>query len=239
MNGINPKMVEEFTELLDKIEKDDKVRAVIIRSSSEKIFSSGADLKAAASLVSDIKAGKKFLEDGQALFRRIETFPKPVIAELNALVIGGGLEMAMAADLRIAAKDSKCWVTEVKRIGLIPGWGGTQRLPRLVGMGRAKEIILTGRQIPADEAYEIGLVNKVVPSDELHSEALFMAQQTAEAAPIAVRLAKKTLNMSYDVTLAEGNKEELEALLETTQTEDFGIGVSAIFSKSDPKFKGK
>jgi enoyl-CoA hydratase len=106
-------------------------------------------------------------------------------------------------------------------------------------MGRAKEIILTGRQIPADEAYEIGLVNKVAPSDELHSEALFMAQQIADAAPVAVRLAKKTLNMSYDVTLEEGNKEELDALLEATQTEDFGIGVSAIFQKSKPKFKGK
>jgi enoyl-CoA hydratase len=239
LNGINPQMVKEFTELLDKIEKDDKVRAVIIRSASDKVFSSGADLKAAASLASDPKAGRKFLEDGQALFRRIETFPKPIVAELNALVIGGGLEMAMAADLRVAAKDAKCWVTEVVNVGLIPGWGGTQRLPRLVGMGRAKEIVLTGRQIPADEAFEIGLVNKVAPSDELHSEALFMAQQMADAAPVAVRLAKKTLNMSYDVTMEEGNKEELEALLETTQTEDFGIGVSAIFQKSKPKFKGK
>ena len=239
LNGINHQMLKEFNELLDKIEKDDNIRAVIIRSASEKVFSSGADLKAAATFMQKPEEGRKFMAAGQTLYRRIENFPKPIIAELNALVIGGGLEMAMACDLRVAAKDSKLWHTEVVNIGLIPGWGGTQRLPKLVGLGRAKEIILTGRQIPADEAFEIGLVNKVVPSDELHSEALFMAQQVADAAPIAVRLSKKTMNMAFDVTIEEGNKEELDALFETTSTEDFTIGVTALLQKGKPKFKGK
>lgn len=238
LNAIGPELIKEMNDVLDKIEKDDNVRAVIIRSASEKAFSVGADLTAAAQMAQDRPMAKKFMESGQALFRRIENFPKPIIAELHGLVLGGGLEMSMACDLRIASKEAKCGNPEVK-LGLIPGWGGTQRLPRIVGMGKAKEIILTGRDVLADEALEMGLVNKVVPSDELHGEALFMAQSIADNAPIALKLAKEAMNHSFDVPVEKGNEAELDGLLATFDTEDLSTGIAAVFSKSKPKFKGK
>jgi len=235
-NSIDSALMSELEDLLATIEKT-ATRAIAFSGAGDTYFIGGAD--GVEMMQCDPESGQAFSVRIQNLFNRMEASPLILVAAINGLCFGGGFEFAMACDLRVAAKDAKLWVTEVVNVGLIPGWGGTQRLPRLVGIGRAKEIILTGRQIPADEALEIGLVNKVAPSDELHSEALFMAQQTADAAPIAVRLAKKTINMSYDVTLEEGNKEELEALLETTASEDFGIGVTAIFQKSKPKFKGK
>lgn len=238
LNAIGPELIKDMNAVLDEIEKDDNVRAVIIRSASEKAFSVGADLTAAAQMAQDRAMAKKFMESGQALFRRIENFPKPIIAELHGLVLGGGLEMSMACDLRIASKEAKFGNPEVK-LGLIPGWGGTQRLPRIVGMGKAKEIILTGRDVLADEGLEMGLVNKVVPSDELHGEALFLAQSIADNAPIALKLAKDAMNHSFDVPVEKGNETELDGLLATFDTEDLSTGIAAVFSKSKPKFKGK
>lgn len=238
LNAINPQMVKELNEVLDQIEKDDNIRAVIIRSASDKAFSVGADLKAAASMMQDKAKAREWVAEGQKLFRRIESFPKPIIAEINALTLGGGLEMAMACDLRIASSEAKLGNPEVQ-LGLIPAWGGTQRMPKIIGLGKAKELILTGRQITAQEALEIGLVNKVVPPDELHSEALFLAQQIADNAPIAVQLAKKTMNMALTVPIEEGNKAELEAIAQTFETEDLVIGITAVLQKSKPKFKGK
>lgn len=238
LNAIGPELIKEMNDALDKIEKDDNVRAVIIRSASEKAFSVGADLTAAAQMAQDKAKAKEFMESGQALFRRIENFPKPFIAEIHGLCMGGGLEMSLACDIRISSKETKFSNPEVK-LGLIPGWGGTQRLPRTVGIGKAKEIILTGRDVTADEALEIGLVNKVVPSDELHGEALFLAQSIADNAPVALRLAKEAMNQSFDVPVEKGNKTELEGMLATFDTEDLATGIAAVFSKSKPKFKGK
>jgi len=238
LNAIGPELIKDMNAVLDEIEKDDNVRAVIIRSASEKAFSVGADLTAAAQMAQDREMAKKFMESGQALFRRIENFPKPIIAELHGLVLGGGLEMSAACDLRIASKEAKFGNPEVK-LGLIPGWGGTQRIPRIVGMGKAKEIILTGRDVLADEALEMGLINKLVPSDELHGEALFLAQSIADNAPIALKLAKEAVNHSFDVPVEKGNETELKGLLATFDTEDLSTGIAAVFSKSKPKFKGK
>jgi enoyl-CoA hydratase len=238
LNAIGPELIKEMNDVLDTIEKDDNIRAVIIRSASEKAFSVGADLTAAAQMAQDRAKAKEFMAAGQALFLRIENFPKPTIAEIHGLCLGGGLEMSMACDIRIASKEAKLGNPEVK-LGLIPGWGGTQRMPRIIGMGKAKEIILTGRDVLADEALEVGLVNKVVPSDELHGEALFMAQSIADNAPIALRLAKEALNMSLDVPVEKGNETELKSLLAAFDTEDLATGIAAVFSKSKPKFKGK
>ena len=238
LNAIGPELIKDMNAALDEIEKDDNVRVVIIRSASEKAFSVGADLTAAAQMAQDREMAKKFMESGQALFRRIENFPKPIIAELHGLVLGGGLEMSAACDLRIASKEAKFGNPEVK-LGLIPGWGGTQRIPRIVGMGKAKEIILTGRDVLADEALEMGLINKLVPSDELHGEALFLAQSIADNAPIALKLAKEAVNHSFDVPVEKGNETELKGLLATFDTEDLSTGIAAVFSKSKPKFKGK
>jgi enoyl-CoA hydratase len=238
LNAIGPDLVREMNEAIDKIEKDSNIRAVIIRSAAEKAFSVGADLGAAAQLAQDMAKGRAFLAAGQALFRRIENSTKPFVAELNGIVYGGGLEMAMACDVRIAAKGAKLGNPEVK-VGLLPAWGGTQRMPKLVGLGRAKEFMLTGKDIPAEEAAAIGLVNKVVEPSELHAEALFMAQQMADNAPIAVGMTKKTLNMAFSVPIEKGNEAELESCIKCFQTEDITIGISAVFSKSKAKFKGK
>ncbi len=238
LNAIGPELIKEMNDVLDKIEKDGNIRSVIIRSASEKAFSVGADLTAAAQMAQDRAMAKKFMESGQALFNRIESFPKPTVAEIHGLCLGGGLEMSMACDIRIASKEAKLGHPEVK-LGLIPGWGGTQRLPRIVGVGKAKEMILTGRDFLSDEALEMGLVNKVVPSDELHGEALFMAQSMADNAPIALHLAKDAINHSFDVPVKKGNETELDGMLATFETEDLSTGIAAVFSKSKPKFKGK
>jgi enoyl-CoA hydratase len=238
LNAIGPDLVREMNEALDKIEKDSNIRAVIIRSASEKAFSVGADLGAAAQLAQDMAKGRAFLAAGQALFRRIENSSKPFVAELNGIVYGGGLEMAMACDVRIAAKGARLGNPETK-VGLLPAWGGTQRMPKLVGLGRAKEYMMTGKDIPAEEAAAVGLVNKVVEPSELHAEALFMAQQIADNAPIAVAMTKKTLNMAFSVPIEKGNEAELEACIKCFQTEDITIGITAVFSKAKAKFKGK
>jgi enoyl-CoA hydratase len=136
------------------------------------------------------------------------------------------------------SKEAKLGNPEVK-LGLLPAWGGTQRMPKLIGLGKAKEFILTGKDISAEEAYQFGLVNKVVAPDELHSEALFIAQQIADNAPIAVALSKKTMNMALSVPIEKGNEAELDACIKCFQTEDIAIGISAVFSKSKAKFKGK
>lgn len=238
LNAINPQLVEDLGKVLDEIEKNKDIRVVIIRSASEKAFSVGADLTAAASMMGDLEKARDWVADGQRLMRRIASFPKPIIAELNGLVLGGGLEMSLACDLRIAEKGAKLGNPEVQ-LGLVAAWGGTQRMSRIVGIGKAKELILSGRQATADEALACGLVNKVVEPDELHSEALFMAQQIADCAPIAVRLSKELINMSYDVPIEKGNAEELDAIVSTFTTKDLAAGIQAIFSKSKPKFTGE
>ncbi len=236
LNAINPQLVEELGKLLDEIEKNKDIRVLIIRSASEKAFSVGADLTAAASMMGDLDKAREWVADGQRLMRRIGDFPKPIIAELNGLVLGGGLEMAMACDLRICEKGAKMGNPEVQ-LGLIAGWGGTQRLAKIVGMGKAKELLLSGRQATAEEALACGLVNKVVDPDDLHSEALFMAQQIADNAPIAVRLTKKLINMSFDVTIEKGNAEELDDICATFTTKDLAAGITALFAKARAKFK--
>ena len=236
LNAINPKLVEELGKLLDEIEKNKDIRCLIIRSASEKAFSVGADLTAAAAMMSELDKARDWVADGQRLMRRIGDFPKPIIAELNGLVLGGGLEMAMACDIRIAEKGAKMGNPEVQ-LGLIAGWGGTQRLAKIVGMGKAKELLLSGRQATAEEALACGLVNKVVEPDDLHAEALFMAQQIADNAPIAVRLTKKLVNMSFDVPIEKGNAEELDDICSTFTTKDLQAGITALFSKAKAKFK--
>ncbi|MFX1475025.1 MAG: enoyl-CoA hydratase/isomerase family protein [Promethearchaeota archaeon] len=235
LNAINPQLVEDLGKVFDEIEKNKDVRVVIIRSASEKAFSVGADVAAAASMMSELDKAREFVATGQKLFRRIASFPKPIVAELNGFVLGGGLELAMCCDLRIVEKGAKLGNPEVQ-LGLVAAWGGTQRMAKIVGIGKAKELILSGRQATADEALACGLVNKVVEPDELHSEALFMAQQIADNAPIAVRYSKRLINMSFDVPIEKGNAEELDAICSTFTTKDLQAGITALFSKSKPKF---
>ncbi|MDH5363195.1 MAG: enoyl-CoA hydratase-related protein [Aigarchaeota archaeon] len=243
LNSFSPEMLTELENLLDEISKDDTIRSVVITGAGERAFSSGADLKLVSTAlrtpgVIDEAAVRQYMEQGQRVFRKIEDLSKPVIAAINGWCLGGGLELAAACDIRIASENAKLGHTEV-RLGLIPGWGGTQRTAKIIGVGRAQELILTGGQISATDAEKIGLVNKVVPPDELMSTANWTAGQIAANAPVAIRLAKKLVKKSTDLNIVEGNKLELDAILECIKTEDIREGVQALFEKRSPQFKGK
>lgn len=236
LNALNREVLSELDGALEEARKDDQVRVVVITAEGEKAFSVGADLKEASSL--DEAGARAFTEFGQGVFKKIEEFEKPVIAALNGLALGGGLELAMACDVRIASETAKVGNPEVN-VGLVPGWGGSQRLPKIVGKGRAAELILTGGMIEAKEAERIGLINKVVPPDELKTVVNWTAGKIASNAPIAVRAAKNLINRSFDVSVAEGNKLEADAIVTCMKTEDLREGVKAVFEKRSPQFKGK
>lgn len=238
LNSINPELLDELEQALNNAEQDAEIRAVIITAKGEKVFSAGADLKAAAEFSADPEKAEAFLRRGQEVFRKIEHFPKPVIAAINGLAVGGGLELALACDLRIAADTAKLGAPEVG-LGLIPAWGGTQRLPKLIGMSRAKELILTGTPITAKEAEKYGIVNKVVPADELMSTALVLATQIAGNAPIALKYAKSAVNQSFKLSIEEGNDLEAQYAKELFGTKDLAEGIMATLQKRKPEFKGE
>ena len=238
LNAISEQLLDDLNQALDEIENDSEVRSVVITADGEKVFSVGADLKAAMSFADDVSKARALVEKGQALFRRIENFPKPVIAAINGLALGGGLELALACDIRIASENAKLGAPEVG-LGLIPAWGGTQRLAKVVGIGRAKELILTGNQISAKEAADIGLINKVVPADELMSTAMYLATKISENAPIAVKFAKQAINKAFVLPIEEGNKLEADFAEKLFGTEDLTEGIMAVLEKRKPKFKGQ
>jgi len=235
LNALNLETLTELNNLLDEIQKDEKVRAVVITGAG-RAFSVGADLREAEKLGD---AGvQNFIQTGQRLLDKIESFDKPVMAALNGFTLGGGVELALACDVRIASEDARIGNPEVA-VGLIPAWGGTVRLPKIVGRGKAAELILTGGQIDAKEAERIGLVNKTVTADELNSTVMWTAGTIATRAPIAVREAKKILNRAMEISRDEGNKLMLESCMICYKTEDIREGVKAIFEKRAPQFKGK
>jgi len=236
LNAFNDQLLTDLEAAFKEIEQDESIRAVVITAEGEKAFSVGADLKQARTLTPE--AATAFVEKGQQVFKYIEDFPKPVVCAINGLALGGGFEISMACDIRVASQEAKLGNPEVQ-LGLIPAWGGCDRLPRLVGLSKAKEIILTGGQLTAAAAEKIGLVNKVVPPDELHSQAMFMAQKLADNAPIAVRLAKQVMNKALDHDIEAGYALEREATVECAKTEDLQEGIQAVFEKRKAQFKGK
>ncbi len=235
LNAFNPELISDLNAALDQAEQDNEIRAVII-SGEGKAFSAGADLKAMTELSRE--EVQNFTKAGQELFRRIESFPKAVIAAINGYCLGGGTELSLACDIRIAASEIKIGLPEVS-LGLIPAWGGSQRLPYLIGMSKAREMILTGTLLTSEEALEIGLVSKVVPLDELASTASFLAAKIADNAPIAVAEAKRSLNATRHMTIEEGNALELEIADKLAQTEDLREGITAMREKRKAVFKGK
>ncbi|MFX1521515.1 MAG: enoyl-CoA hydratase/isomerase family protein [Promethearchaeota archaeon] len=236
LNAFNNDVLEEFDNLLDEIEKDNGVKVVIITGEGEKAFCAGADLAGVKN--SSREEFAQFIEKGQALMRKIETMKKPFIAAINGFALGGGLELALACDIRLASENAKIGTPEVG-VGLIPGWGATQRLPKVIGLGRAKELILTGVHITAKDAESLDLVNKVVKLEELINTAKEMAEKIANNAPVAVQLAKSTTNVAFEVNVEEGYKYELEAEKKCFETEDLQEGIQALFEKRKPSFKGK
>ena len=234
LNALSRGLLEELDNVLEGIRKDDKIRSVIIIGSG-RAFSSGFDLSEAGSGdEADMKAGTEL---GQKVFDKIEIFDKPVIAAINGYALGGGLEMAVACDIRIASEKASFGTPEIN-LGLIPSWGGCVRIPKLVGRAKAAQIILMGERFDAKEAERLGLVNKVVPPDELKSTAMYIAGQLATKAPIAIRLAKNILSKAMEISIEEGNKMMVEGAITCMKSEDIIEGISAFFEKRTPKFKG-
>ena len=233
LNAINLELVKDLGEALDKAEADPEIRAIVLTGEG-KAFCAGADLKAMGQ-ITDIE---EFVESGQKLFKRFEDSPKVTIAAVNGFCVGGGMELVIACDIRIAVADIKLGFPEVS-LGLIPAWGGTQRLPYLIGMAKARELILTATLISSDEALNLGLVSKVVPQDELASTAAFLATKVAENAPLALTEAKRSLNASRYLTIEDGNRLEAEIGSKLGKTSDLREGISAMLQKRKPTFKGK
>ncbi len=233
-NALNKATVDEVYQALDEFRANDAVGVVILTGAGDKAFVGGADIK-------DLLA-RRMMEGLQAinarLFTTIEQFEKPTIAAVNGFALGGGCEIAMACDLRVASEGAKFGLPETG-LGIIPGAGGTQRLPRLVGLGKAKELVLTGDIIPAAEALRIGLVNQVVPPDQVMKAAKEMARKILTRGPLAVRLAKQALNLSARAPLDVGLQFEVMAQSVLFESADKKEGMSAFLEKRKPQFKGE
>lgn len=236
MNALSNQLISELKTVLDTVEQDDKLRVLIFTGAGDKAFVAGADIHEL--LIRDAQIGRKVSKERQDLFSRIENLAVPVIAAVNGYALGGGLELALACSIRICSDRAKFGAPEVK-LGIIPGDGGTQRLPRLVGLGRAMEMILSGDFIDAQEAYRIGLVNKVVPHEELMEKTLELADKIASRPPLAVRFAKEAVNRSVGSGSDSGYALESYLHALSCTTEDKKEGVSAFLEKRKGQFKGK
>jgi enoyl-CoA hydratase/carnithine racemase len=236
LNAFSREVVEEILVALEDIRKDENVRVVVLIGAGEKAFSAGADIKAMAGMTA-LKARELSLM-GERLCGRLESLEKPVIAALNGYALGGGLEVALSCDLRIASETALMGQTEIN-IGLIPGWGGTQRLTRLVGKTRAKELIFTGKMIDARTAERFGIVNMVVPADTLRERVKHFALELASKAPVAMRVAKAVINRGEDIGLDSALALEREGFGVVASSEDLKEGVSAFTEKRKPVFTGR
>jgi enoyl-CoA hydratase len=236
LNALNAATKIELLEVFKRIKNDSSVDIVILTGAGEKSFVAGTDIGELTAL--NVTSGKEFSESGQDLFNLIENLGKPVIAAVNGYALGGGCELALACHLRIASENAKFGQPEVN-LGIIPGYGGTQRLARLIGKGRAMEMILTGNQIDVDEAFRVGLVNKVVPQSELLSTAENVAKMILSKGQIAVRMALKAVNMTQETAQSDGQALEATLFGVCCGTEDFKEGTRAFLEKRKSEFKSK
>lgn len=236
LNALNEETLKEISSRIADAKQDENIRVIVFTGAGDRAFCAGADLNMMKG--KSAYKGMHLSYIGQRLTLEIEELEKPVIAALNGYTLGGGLELAMACDLRIASENAQLGQPEVN-VGLIPGWGGTQRLPRLVGKGKAKEMIFTGGRIDAKTAERLGLVNKVVPLDQLKSVVKEFASEIMSKPPIAIELAKQLINKSTEIDLRVGLINEAEAFGVLASTEDFREGVGAFLEKRKPHYKGK
>ena len=234
-NALNIQTRSEGVAVLDELNADDSVRVVVFTGAGDKAFIAGADIAEFAGRTA-ITQREVMLE--RSLFNAIDTFPKPVIAMINGYCLGGGCELALACDIRIASEKASLGQPEIN-LGIIPGGGGTQRLTRLVGEGKAMEMILTGEIIDAQTAFTLGLVNHVVPADQLETKTIAIANRIAEKSPIALRLAKEAVRLASRSNLDEGLRREVDLFALCFSTEDKDEGVKAFLEKRKPEFKGK
>lgn len=236
LNAINPAVLVEMNGALDEIEKDPDVRVLILTGEGGKAFVAGADIAHMIKL--DPLEGRKFSREGQDLLLRLEALPVPVIACVNGFALGGGTEMAMACDFIYASESAKFGQPEIN-LGIIPGFGGTQRLARLVGKAMAKELCMTGVIISAQEAKALGLVNKVFPPDKLWEETLKTAKFIASKGKLSVKLVKHCINRGYDTDLRSGLYLEADGFAMCKVSPDAFEGMTAFLEKRTAQFKGR
>ena len=235
LNALNDSVIEELDSVFRAIDKDEEVKIAIITGAG-RAFVAGADIAQMSEL--NGTEGRDMTIQGQQVMELIESINKPVIAAVNGFALGGGNELSMACDIRIASETAKFGQPEVN-LGIIPGYGGTQRLPRLVGRGMAKKLIYSAEIIDAEEAYRIGLVDEIVPADQLMDTAAKLAETIASKAPIAVKLAKAAINNGMNTDLKTGVQFEAEAYASTFVSEDRVEGMKAFLEKRPAKVKNR
>lgn len=235
LNALNRETIAELSNALQAAEKDGNTRAIVLTGSGEKAFVAGADISEFAHF--SVDEGKQLSADGhKKLFTLVEELGTPVIAAVNGFALGGGLELAMSCHMRVASSNAKMGLPEVS-LGVIPGYGGTQRLAQLVGKGRALEMITTAQMIKADDAYRMGLVNYVVEQEELLEKAKSLANKISANSPTAIRAAIKAVNAQYK-TGVDGFEEEIKAFGECFNSDDFKEGTTAFLEKRKAQFSG-
>jgi enoyl-CoA hydratase len=234
-NALNIQTRAEGAAALDELRADDAVRVVVITGAGDKAFVAGADIGEFEGRTANMQREVML---GRSLFTAVDSFPKPLIAMVNGYCLGGGCELAMACDLRVASDKASFGQPEIN-LGIIPGGGGTQRLTRLVGEGKAMELILTGDIIDAQTAHSIGLVNMVVPATDLEAKTMELANRIAEKGPIALRMAKEAVKIASRSNLDEGLRREVDLFALCFSSEDKDEGVRAFMEKRKPQFKGR
>ena len=236
LNALDRRTIEELALALEAIRDADEVRGAIITGAGEKAFVAGADIRELADL--EPLAAAELSRRGQAVFRTIEQSRKPIVAAVNGFALGGGCELALACHIRVASESARFGLPEVK-LATFPGYGGTLRLPRLVGRGRALEMILTGEMIDAAEAYRIGLVNRVVPPEGVVSEAKALVERIVRNGPLAVGMAIESVNRGADVSTEDAIAMDAHLFGLAAATEDMREGATAFLEKREPRFRGR
>ena len=232
-NAISEQLMTELNDALSSLESDDRIRSIVLTGSGDRIFCAGADLGSAFS-GGNVEA---FIRFGNSVLRRIERFPKPVIAAMNGHALGGGCEIAMACHFRVLKDTARMGQTE-SNLGIIPGYGGTQRLPRLIGRTKALEYLILGTQIPATECLALGLVNRLCKDGETLNDAKALARQIATRPPVATRLLIEAVDDGLEAPIEKALEIETRAFMKTLRTEDAAEGIQAFFAKREPQFKG-
>jgi enoyl-CoA hydratase len=236
VNALNSGVMEALEKVFDKLAGDKKIGAVVLTGAGEKAFVAGADISEFTTLSSE--NGERLSRRGQLIFQKIEDLPAPVIAAVNGFALGGGLELALCCDIRVMAENARVGLPEVT-LAIFPGYGGTQRLPRTIAPGKAKELIYTGEMIDAAEAYRIGLADHLVPPGEALAEARKIAEKILKRGPLAVRLAKEAVNRGLAGHVGEGYKIEAQLFGQLCDSEDQKEGARAFLEKRPPSFKGR